>query len=341
MELSIRDLARFPYLEEVKDFIKSSGISLEDLLQKTEFAQIRGLGARRIIDGNLQAQQEDRPLVTEAACRAEILSYAFARIVLSHYKSESNYIRKRWVISECILAKSRLEAESLEFMLHLAKQCKFDVRACEAGIELHFADYLRSTKMKGPDSEWKLVKQRVNKGYVQLTKKQLPAVLSGALERHIEVPYLGTEYAELAPYIDEVRKLGKIIELRLNPLQELEQYKRCLPPCIAYLYSKIPVRKLHHQELFALVSFLNILNLSSDSILSLLSKAPDFDLKKTIYQVEHITGKSSATEYTSPGCATMKSFGLCYKPDDCCAQGWMRHPLTYYRESVRSQKQKR
>ncbi len=59
--------------------------------------------------------------------------------------------------------------------------------------------------------------------------------------------------------------------------------------------------------------------------------APDFREDLTRYQVEHITG-AGGTEYTSPSCKTMITYGNCYGKDKFCE--FVSHPLTYYRRSA-------
>src|SRR5438094_9977603 len=54
----------------------------------------------------------------------------------------------------------------------------------------------------------------------------------------------------------------------------------------------------------------------------------------TRYQVEHIAGKRGGrTKYTCPMCTTLKTHGVCYKPDDIC--GTIRNPLSYYKRKAR------
>jgi DNA primase large subunit len=89
-----------------------------------------------------------------------------------------------------------------------------------------------------------------------------------------------------------------------------------------------------HQGRFALTSFLHTLGMSADDIIRLFSLSPDFDPKKSRYQVEHITGVISSTEYTPPECSTMKTYGICFDPDDLCKREWMTHPLKYYRTKM-------
>jgi DNA primase large subunit len=63
-------------------------------------------------------------------------------------------------------------------------------------------------------------------------------------------------------------------------------------------------------------------------IISLYCRAPDFDVTKTQYQVEHISGRGG-TEYTAPSCAAMRTYGICVRSDTLCDK--INHPLNYYR----------
>jgi DNA primase large subunit len=66
------------------------------------------------------------------------------------------------------------------------------------------------------------------------------------------------------------------------------------------------------------------------SIIELYGQSPGFNLERTAYQVNHISGEGgSGTEYTSPMCATMKTHGLCVHANPLCAK--INHPLTYYK----------
>jgi len=62
-----------------------------------------------------------------------------------------------------------------------------------------------------------------------------------------------------------------------------------------------------------------------DGIIRIFGGSPDFDEARTRYQVEHISG----SEYTAPGCDTMKTYGNCAGADGLCTR--IKHPLNYYR----------
>ena len=93
-----------------------------------------------------------------------------------------------------------------------------------------------------------------------------------------------------------------------------------------------------HSGRFALVAFLHTLGMDSEEILRTFSTSPDFDESKSRYQIQHISGEISGTEYTPPECSTMKSYGICFDPDDLCAREWMTHPLKYYRAKGKRRK---
>ena len=74
---------------------------------------------------------------------------------------------------------------------------------------------------------------------------------------------------------------------------------------------------LTHMGRFALTAFLHTIGLSVTQIVEVYQRSPDFDIEKTLYQVEHISGRSG-TEYTPPSCATMETNGLCVHRDALC-----------------------
>jgi DNA primase large subunit len=71
--------------------------------------------------------------------------------------------------------------------------------------------------------------------------------------------------------------------------------------------------------------------MNTNQIAELYARSPDFDPQKTMYQVEHITGRQgTSTEYNCPACAGMETNSLCINQDKICA--FVNHPLTYYKK---------
>ncbi len=71
--------------------------------------------------------------------------------------------------------------------------------------------------------------------------------------------------------------------------------------------------------------------MSAEEIVRFYESSPDFDFELTRYQVAHIMG-SSGTEYTSPGCSIMETYGNCAKGGEICKS--ISHPLSYYRKKL-------
>jgi DNA primase large subunit len=132
--------------------------------------------------------------------------------------------------------------------------------------------------------------------------------------------------------IEEIREILEE-ERRRKPAVEMGRLSITrFPPCMKKLLEMIRAgENVPHSGRFALVAFLHTLGMDSEEILRTFSSSPDFDESKSRYQIQHISGEISGTEYTPPECSTMKSYGICFDPDDLCAREWMTHPLKYYR----------
>lgn len=110
------------------------------------------------------------------------------------------------------------------------------------------------------------------------------------------------------------------------------------PPCIREYISEMKAGvNLPHLARFTLVAFLNKSGMTREEIMELFRTAPDFNEKMTTYQVEHVMGLISGTEYTPPKCSALKSNHLCFMGEDTlCNQEWLRHPLQYYQIKKKS-----
>jgi DNA primase large subunit len=102
------------------------------------------------------------------------------------------------------------------------------------------------------------------------------------------------------------------------------------PPCMQALITALTAgTNLTHAGRFALTTFVHAIGMDIIGIAELYARSPDFDQEKTMYQVEHITGRGgSGTEYTTPACAAMRTTGLCINSDGLCER--VNHPLSYY-----------
>lgn len=107
------------------------------------------------------------------------------------------------------------------------------------------------------------------------------------------------------------------------------------PPCIqAIIHALIERTHLTHMGRFAVTAFMHNIGMENTRIVEIYGHVPDFDLSKTMYQVDHISGRGgSGTEYVAPLCSTMRTHALCVRPDALCKT--ITHPLTYYKQKKR------
>lgn len=176
-----------------------------------------------------------------------------------------------------------------------------------------------------------------------LTKEKLVRLVQNALQGRIEEELpLEVNDLILTTFKDDAEELRGIVTEKKKKFK-VEDFGRIrttrLPPCMYRLLAMVQSGEgISHSGRFALTAFLHTIGLSSDQILAIFSNIADFDESKTRYQIEHITGQISGTEYTPPECSTMKSYNLCPGPDELCSQEWVKHPLTYYRVKGRKAK---
>lgn len=328
-------LAKYPFLRDASEHVKDRGVTLEDLLGHEAFRQARARGKARVVDALDDGVVHFRPMGSEEEILEEILSYPMARMYVSCVSDR--FLTKRYALAEGVAMYERLEKEELDVVEDVAFQLGVALNTDKEALRMHFTDYLKFTS-RMRSKEWKLVNTEVKEGFVALSQVRLARVLQQALQDRIE--------AELPlPVNDQIAQVlgGDLKELKERTAVKRDQFKaedfgkvsvENFPPCMKHLIGMAQAgENMPHSGRFSLTAFLHHVGLSPDDILALFAVSPDFDQSKTKYQVDHITGETSGTEYTPPECATMKSYGICFEADDLCKhpQAYVKHPLTYYR----------
>jgi DNA primase large subunit len=327
-------LAKFPFLADASAYIRTSGITLDALLRDPAYAGVRSLGSRRVMDSLQGDFLKPRDLTEEGAALAELLSYPVARMLVSCVPDP--FLLRRYSIAEATLASTRLEAEPVGFLARVAEGLDIDLRREGDEFRVHYTDFLRDTRAFR-DKKWKLVNRTVDRGYVVLNLQDFIRVLQNAIAGRMmdELP-LPVNEAIMEAFKEQVEALKTQLALRrerFRPQEVGRLSSSALPPCMQRLLAAVQASEnVPHMGRFALVAFLNNLRVPNEEIFRIFSNVPDFAMDVTRYQIEHITGRISGTEYTAPECSTMKSYGLCPGPDQLCQT--ITHPLNYYRKKV-------
>ncbi|MEE9151265.1 MAG: DNA primase large subunit PriL [Thermoplasmata archaeon] len=326
-------LANYPFLRESATYLKENGPSLDELLHDMAYERTRALGKERVLEALSEGKIKDHSLITDADTLAELLSYVTARILVSCVNDP--YLTKRYALAEAEVADARLEKEDFGFVVEVAKEFDLDVKLEDGVCKIDFIHFLRNTSQMR-SKQWKIANQDMQNGYVILDKNHLARVVQQALQMRIEGELPGEVNDEILKDLSgPIEEIKRVLEERKSTFKA-EDFGKIrvtkLAPCIRTLLAKAQSgENLPHSGRFALTAFLHSIGMSADEIVHLFGSSPDFDESKTRYQIEHITGKISGTEYIPPECSTMKSYGICFQEDNLCKKEWMTHPLKYYR----------
>jgi len=342
-ELSV--LAKYPFLHDTKTYIKEYGPSVDELLEDLLYERARSIGIERLDNALKKRNVENRSIATESDCVMEILSYPLARMVAVCV--DDTYFKRRYALGEASHAYRNLFNEPISFLIEISKELQLNVeRVGETNkIKIFFKDYLRyaPTRYK----EWKMVNRDMDNGFVYLYRRELARILLELLRKRVneELDSRKCNSAIKKAFSSDIKRFQNIVSMQkkkieATPVGKLSVEK--LPPCLKDILAAIQAgENVPHMGRFALVAFLSSLKMDTNEILKIFSTAPDYQEDKTRYQVEHITGSSSSTSYKSPGCDKMRTYGICPvdKMDELCKK--VRHPLSYYSNRWKQEKDKK
>ena len=333
--VELSTLSKYPFLNSSKKYVKDNNLSVEELLDDPLYERARITGIERLDNAFKNRDTGDRVLATESDYIMELLSYPIARMIAVCI--QDIYFKRRYALGEASHAYKNLINEPTSFLIDISNEFNLNVKYFEDTnkINIHFVDYLHyaPTRYK----EWKMINRGMKNGYIRMSHKDLARIIQEALRARInqELDSRSCSKAINKTFSSDIQRFQNMVMIhRKNiesaPIGKLDIKK--MPPCMKNILSAIQAgENVPHMGRFALVSFLNSLKLSNNEILKIFSSAPDYEEEKTRYQVEHITGSSSSTSYTPPGCEKMRTYGICpiEEIDYICKK--KRHPLSYYR----------
>jgi DNA primase large subunit len=272
----------------------------------------------------------------------ELFSYPIARMITCCI--DDVYFTRRYALGEAVHMYKHLLQESPSFLIEVSKEFDLNVQHLpdREKFSIYFTHYLHYAPTR--HKNWKMINRELNNGYITLTQKDLARLLQEALRERINTELDGRPCHERVRslFSTEIRQFQRLVskyrkKIETVPIGRLDIEK--LPPCMKQVLTAMQAgENVPHMGRFALVAFLHSLKLGADEILQLFSHAPDFEEERTRYQIEHISGDTSATSYKAPGCDKLKTYGICpiEDIDDLCKR--IPHPLSYYREKWKKKK---
>ncbi|RZN38336.1 MAG: hypothetical protein EFT35_04920 [Methanophagales archaeon ANME-1-THS] len=333
MSVDALHISLYPFLAAASNYVKESGITLDDLITAAAFERARLRGKERIREA-IRARTVRKPKILSAAqAEVELLSYPFARILVSCIGDER--LVRRYALSESKSAYEKLLEESSsgsssdDCINELSREFGMRVAVVRQErereqVKILFSDYLRFTSTLR-DKRWKLVNRGLEKGWVNLRKAEFFRIVQEAIYERIkkdlplDVP--GALCDSIRSYTEDLRVELANWQKKYDEsgFESTSGFRvrdpRYFPPCIAAILSNLKEGvNVPHSARFAATAFLLNIGLTEDEIMELYKNAPDFDEERTRYQVEHIAGDKGSVRYTAPSCDTMRTYGNCIKP---------------------------
>src|SRR6266581_3362271 len=327
-------------MDKGSDAILELGLSIEEL-SAPEFSPVLDRAERRLEEA-LSKGRVSGDITNESA---EILSFPVSNLILSLVGEER--ARRRFALAESKRAYELLRQEDPDKLEYIAsttfmwKVKRLDVKLGKRlyDFALSLPDFLHnSVHLREP--RWNLPNRVLDHGFVYVTRDEAARLMEEEVRTRIlerssrtpnEVPKLLGSRVERARGL-VVKWLGVPTKFELPKVPMPE----AMPPCVRHLIDSLDEGKnVQHMGRFTLASFLLNIGTGEEDVVKLFKPATDFSERMTRYQVEHIGGKRGGrTKYTCPMCTTLKTHGVCYKPDEICET--IRNPLSYYKSKSRT-----
>jgi DNA primase large subunit len=330
--------ARYPFLRSAREAVAAAEVDL---------AEVVG-GERTVVERAMErielALEEGVVGEQHRRVRVEVLSYPVARVLVSLV--DEHVLTRKYTRAEARTARQRLEADRQGSALKSSRRrrlglsdllAEFDlsetVQETPDGYHVGVGTYLRLAADQFGD-EWRLVNRELADGEVPVTEAELLSLVGEAVRQRVDDGLPLPVPDPVATELDDEQ--GRLRE-RLADLDLMRDIDTVVPemfpPCMTYLLDQIQKGEhLEHHSRFAIASFLTSIGLSTDEIVDLFQVNPGFGEDVTRYQVDHIRGATSSTDYSPPSCATMQSYGDCVNMDDRCET--ISHPLSYYGDAL-------
>ncbi|WP_254279600.1 DNA primase regulatory subunit PriL [Haloarcula marina] len=331
--------ARYPFLAAAREAVEAAAVDLGEVVATEE--AVTGRALERV----KSAITEGTVGEPHRRTRVELLSYPVARVLVSLV--DEHVCTRKYASAEAATARERFTAEfetTTEFKSTQSERIElrdllveFDlasaVHEAETGYWVDVGAYLELAADQRGD-RWRLVNRPLADGRVRIATDDLHVLLKQAI-RHRVAEGLPFDVPDvIADELDaEVEQLREVLA-DLDLTREIDTVvPEMFPPCMQSLLDQVQKGEhLEHHSRFAIAAFLTSIGMTTDEIVDLFQVNPGFGEEATRYQVDHIRGDTSPTEYSTPACSTMMSYGDCVNKDDLCER--ISHPMGYYEQKL-------
>ena len=308
-------LAKYPFLKKAREYVSSLKLNLAGIAGHPLYSASINMGKDRVdqaMRGRIDAKLGDK-----LSCELSVMSYVIARILVNH--TGARQLVWRYASAEAensyLFLRDEKNRETVQEVME-------DLGVKVAEGRMHFKDFLTlSVNLAKQDPKWKLVNRRMDKGYVSVEEPEVLILVRESIRLKVLEP------VDTKNIPDELKALSREIAAAYikKPLDvKLDQVKEeTIPPCVKAMLASLEAGIISHNERFILATYFIGRGLDLECLVKVFSRFPNFNEEKTRYQLAFLIGEKSATKYSCPTCAKVKSYGLCK------AECGIKHPLNY------------
>ena len=315
INLGTDEIVKYPFLAEAGKYLSDKGFSLEQFGTDPDLKRIVSMAFDRIqvaSDGKIYNSNSS---TNDSSLPMEVFSFLIAVILLKLTGMHT-------LIRRFSLAEARRSERFLEKDLSNHKD------KTKEHLALQILHDLFSITIQKQDDEFIIPVS--NSGHVYLTSHETVRLVRKEIDLYISskinsanTPTMIEGFQE---YVDKLRILAKKFEVKVIESSEH-------PPCIKHAIEVLEKgENLSHSGRFMLATFLLARGQQVEQIAPLFKNAPDYNEKVTLYQLNHLSGKNSTTEYKCPSCEKLKSQDLCFAIPECDN---IINPIQFGRKRVR------
>ena len=317
LKLGIKDLAKYPFLAEAGEYLRDTGLSLEQLGEPDWKPILEKAYGRIVVASSGQIYRADIDRFD-----SEILSFIVAIILLK--SAATGTLTRRFSLAEARRAEKYLQQDlwmqkdkkNLELPLKIIQEL-FGVRVSVENDEfvIRIPDYLRRA-VHFHEKEWKLVNRRVANGFVYLTAHETVRLIRTEIGEYINSKIQSISITSIP---ESFRQRVQDLILLAKRFSDTTIVSSDYPPCVKHAIGVLERgENLPHSGRFLLATYLIAKGQTIDQIAPLFKNAPDYNERITKYQLEHISGSAGkGTKYQCPSCDKLRSESLCFAIPDC------------------------
>ena len=321
LTLGTDEIVKYPFLAEAGKYLSDKGFSLEQFGTDPDLKKIINIAYDRIkisTEGKIYSSTTSQ---NDSSLPMEVFSFLIAVILLK--LTGINTLIRRFSLAEARRSERFLQKDLANYKDRTKEQLALKImddlfsiriKKQEDDFIISISNYLKHS-INFHEREWKLINRKTHDGSVFLTSHETVRLVRQEIDVYISSKIHSANTPEMIEgfqeYVDKLRALAKKFEVKTV---ESTEY----PPCIKHAIEVLEKgENLPHSGRFMLATFLLAKGQEVEQIAPLFRNAPDYNEKVTLYQLNHLSGKSSTTQYACPSCDKLKSQDLCFAIPEC------------------------